>query len=132
MAIPRYVQGRKYWFQNCWEDLRSRHIAPSSLKQILLLGLLVSALGLVRLVSRLVKTSLNRDWLHTVMCYSLRTSDFGLLLTACQKNYPIISTYGSRIMRKRNRWVTEKMLKSGLFLTEVAHLVQSIDNGDKK
>ena len=132
MAIPRYITGRKYWFQNCWEDLQSRHTCHLKIRQILPLGLLLLVLGLVRWALRLARIFLSQEQLLTVMSYSLRNADFGLLMTVLRTDYPIISTYGSRVMKRRNRWVTERMLKSGLCVTEVVHIVQSIGDGEKE
>ena len=124
MATPRYIAGWKYWFQNYLEHWKLLHTDPLNPKRTLLLGLLLLTLGLLRWVVRRAGICLSQEELGMAMCYSLRGSALGSLMTRLTRGTGTMWTFGSRLQRKRPRLVGPGN-KSGLFVTQVKYIESS-------
>lgn len=120
MGLPRFIEGRKYWFQNYWEHWKLLHTKASGLKPMIVrIGLLL-AIGLIRRFVPLAETYLQTEESRMAMCYGLKDSDFGLLLIQCMRGTETMLTFGSRLQRKNPRLVGHNDL-SGLFVTQVKY-----------
>jgi len=130
MSIPRFIDGRKYWFQNYLEHWKLLATKASGIKPTIVRGLLLSTLGLLRWVARLAETYLSQEELRLAMSYSLRKSVLGSLMMSCIKDTQNMLTFGSRLQRKNPKLVGEND-PLGLFVTQVEYIEISRKPGSK-
>lgn len=114
MAMPRFIMGRKNWYQNYSEHWKLLHTKARGIRPTVVRGILLLAIALLRKVVQLAETYLTVEELDMAMSYGLRASALESLMIRCMRGTRDTWTFGSRLQRKKPELVGPDD-KSGLY-----------------